>query len=318
MLIPSEVATFGEVLAVFLATDDAPLGRSSSFDLVTAGAEANVAVGLVRLGHSVSFGGRVGDDPLGHRIARELRGEGLDTRLTVDPDRPTGVIVRDAPHVGATQVVYHRAGSAGSALSVDDLDLDAVRSARLLHTTGITAALSPTAFAATEAAMRAAREAGVTVTFDPNVRRRLGSPQHWLDVVEALAPLADVVLVGADDASYVLPASDLDSTVTWLRDRGVDTVVWKDGARGAIELNPRDGAIEQAALTVPARDAVGAGDAFAAGWISGWLDGDGVQDRLRRAVAVAGSVVARRGDLPGLPDRAALRTLMSSSTEMNR
>jgi len=318
MLVSPEVITFGEVLAVFLSADDAPLGRSSAFDLVTAGAEANVAIGLSRLGHSTRFTGRVGDDALGRRIERELRGEGLATRLTIDPERPTGVIVRDAPAVGATQVVYHRSGSAGSALTVDDLDLSAIGSARLLHATGITAALSATAFEATKAAMRAAREAGVTVTFDPNIRRRLGTPEHWLRIVTTLAPLADVVLVGADDASFVLPSAGLESTVAWFRDRGVDTVVWKDGAEGATELNPRDGTVRQAALPVHARDAVGAGDAFAAGWISGWLDGEEAPGRLRRAVTVAASVVAHRGDLPGLPDRDALRTLLSSSTEMNR
>lgn len=318
MFVPPEVVTFGEVLAVFLSADGSPLGRSSAFELVTAGAEANVAVGLTRLGHAVSFSGRVGDDALGHRIVRELRGEGLQTCVTVDADRPTGVIVRDAPTIGATQVVYHRAGSAGSALTVDDLDLAALGTARLLHVTGITAVLSPTAFEATEVAMRTAREAGVTVTFDPNVRRRLGTPEQWLHVVETLAPLADVVLVGADDASYLLPSSDLASTASWLRERGVESLVWKDGAEGATELNPREGTVVQAARPVPATDTVGAGDAFAAGWISSWLDGEDAPGRLRRAVTVAASVVANRGDLPGLPDRGTLQSLMSSSTEMNR
>lgn len=318
MLVPSEVMTLGEVLAVFLSTDEAPLGRSTAFALTIAGAEANVAVGLARLGHAVSFAGRIGDDALGHKIARDLRGEGVQTRLTVDADRPTGVIVRDAPAVGATQVVYHRSGSAGSALTVDDLEVPAVDRPRLLHVTGITAALSATAFEAAETAMRSARDAGATVTFDPNVRRRMGSPDQWRRIVETLTPLADIVLVGADDASYVLTASDLESTVDWFCARGVDTVIWKDGARGAAEVNPRDGVVRQRALTVSPRDAVGAGDAFAVGWISAWLDGEDASGRLRRAAAVAGSVVANRGDLPGLPDGAMLRTLLSSSTEMNR
>jgi 2-dehydro-3-deoxygluconokinase len=314
-----DVITLGEVLAVFLSADPVPLGRSSRFELTIAGAESNVAVGLARLGHTVAFAGRVGDDALGRKAVRELRGEGVDTSgMVVDASRATGVIVRDAPAVGVTEVVYHRSGSAGSALGVDDLDLDAIGSSRLLHVTGITAALSPTAFEACVAAMHAARNAGVTVSFDPNVRRCIGTQQQWRTIVDTLAPLADIVLVGADDASYVLAASDLDSVETWFRRHGADTIVWKDGARGAVEINPRDGTVDQPALTVPVRDAVGAGDAFATGWISGWLDDETASARLQRGAAAAASVVATLGDLPGLPDRPALTALLDPSTEMRR
>jgi len=314
-----DVITLGEVLAIFLSSDGVPLERSSRFDLTVAGAEANVAVGLVRLGHEVSFVGRVGDDALGRRTVRELRGEGVDTTgVVVDASRTTGLIVRDAPAVGATEVVYHRRGSAGSALCVDDLDLATIGDSRLLHVTGITAALSPTAHEACMTAMRTARDAGVTVSFDPNVRRRIGTREQWTSLVEEAAVLADIVLVGADDASYVLPAHDLASVEAWFRARGADTIVWKDGARGAVEINPRDGTVDQPALSVAVRDAVGAGDAFAAGWISGWLDGEDAPVRLRRGAAAAASVVATLGDLPGLPDRSALTALMDPTTEMRR
>jgi 2-dehydro-3-deoxygluconokinase len=314
-----DVTTLGEVLAVFLATDPVGLGRSASFGLTIAGAEANVAVGLARLGHGVAFAGRVGSDALGRRALRELRAEGVDTtRVVVDDSRPTGLIVRDAPAVGVTEVVYHRSGSAGSALCVEDLDLATIGRSRLLHVTGITAALSPSAFDACATAMRTARDAGVTVSFDPNVRRRIGTQAGWTSLVETLAPLADIVLVGADDASYVLPVHDLPSVDAWFRAHGADTIVWKDGARGAVEINPRDGTVDQPALSVAVRDAVGAGDAFAAGWISGWLDGEDAAVRLRRGAAAAASVVATLGDLPGLPDRSALTALMDPTTEMRR
>jgi len=314
-----DVVTLGEVLAVFIAPDGSPLGRSDRFQLTVAGAESNVAVGLARLGHDVAFVGRVGDDALGRRALRELRAEGVDVdRVVVDTDRATAVLVRDAPTVGTTEVVYHRAGSAGSALRPADLDLTSIAGARLLHVTGITAAISSSAFEACVLAAETARASGTTVTFDPNVRRRIGTRDGWRTIVETMTPLADVVLVGADDASYVLPDAERTAVATWFHRRGVDTVVWKDGAHGSAEIGAHDDVVEQPAVTVPVVDAVGAGDAFAAGWISGWLDGVDVRTRLLRAATSAASVVANVGDLPGLPDRAALATLLGPTREMNR
>src|SRR5688500_2159427 len=133
-----EVVTLGECLASLVATASGPLAEASLFERHVAGAEANVAVGLARLGHSVAFVGRVGADGFGTAIVRRLRGEGVDvTHLASDPDARTGVIVRERRTVGAAEVVYHRAGSAGSRLATDDIDraVDAgvLDGARWLH-----------------------------------------------------------------------------------------------------------------------------------------------------------------------------------------
>ena len=118
----TELVTLGECLVSLVASRPGPLSEAIAFDRFVAGAEANVAVGLARLGHEAAFIGRVGPDGFGETIRRHLRGEGVDTaHLTTDPDAPTGVMVRERPGLIPAQVLYLRRGSAGSRLTVDDV-----------------------------------------------------------------------------------------------------------------------------------------------------------------------------------------------------
>lgn len=175
-----EVVTFGEAMALLLAEPGRPLDHAERFRRSIAGAESNVAVALARLGHRVGWFGRVGDDAFGRTVLRTLRGEGVDvSRARVDPAAATGLIVRDCHAERAIEVLYHRAGSAGSRLAREDIDPAWLGSARILHVTGVTAALSATALDACVAAVEAARSAGVLVSYDPNVRRKLLAAEHW-------------------------------------------------------------------------------------------------------------------------------------------
>lgn len=308
----TDVVTLGEVMTLLLAKDGAPLGQAVEFDRSLAGAEANVAVGLARLGHSVAYIGRVGADAFGTQIQCSLRGEGIDVSgLTTDPERPTGLIVRDAPTSRPVSVSYYRTGSAGSAVSPIHVDPDAIRRARILHVTGITAALSPSAHAALLLAVTIAREAGIPVSLDPNLRLRLATVKQWSLLVETFAPFADSVLVGADELRLLglTPRSFIDC--------GARLVVVKDGARGAMVT---DGTLTEA---VPARavtsiDPVGAGDAFAAGWLSATLRYLPLAERLREAAIVASCVVAARGDLLGLPDAETRDHLSNDYADVDR
>lgn len=309
-----EVVTLGEVMGLVIAADGRPLRQSGAFELSYAGAEATVAVGLARLGHRALLHTRLGDDAIGDRIVSELRRDGVDCSAVLRDDlAPTGLLVRDTTIDRPITVGYYRSTSAARRLRSEDLPVDAIGAARLLHLTGITAVLSRSARSATLAAADAARAAGVTVSLDPNVRRTLADDDQWRTVLSVLAERADLVLVGTDDAR-VLTDGD---PASWFLDRGATTVVVKDGANGASETDGRSTCRVEAAR-VPLLDPVGAGDAFAAGWISGWLRGLSPADRLREASLVAGLAVAHRGDTTGLPDRATLDRLLDSQGDTLR
>jgi 2-dehydro-3-deoxygluconokinase len=311
---PVEVVTLGEVMALMLAEGSAALSQAARFDLSVAGAEGNVAVGLARLGHSVAIWSCLGEDALGDVVLRSLRGEGLDVSgVRRVADRPTGLIVRDAPLGRPVTVGYYRGGSAGAALGPQDVLPEVIRGARLLHLTGITAMLSDSSHSAVLLAAEQARAAGVTVSVDPNLRLRLAPVEQWRERLDPLLRAADVVLTGRDELELLSGAAD----PGWLLDQGAGTVVVKDGAAGAYETDGR-AVLRVGARSVPLVDPVGAGDAFAAGWLSGWLRGVPAQRRLDEAAVVAGCVVSARGDLAGLPTAAVRDALLRSAPDVAR
>ena len=184
------------------------------------GAESNVAVGLQRLGVSTSWLGRVGDDPLGERITRALRGEGLDVRALVDTGAATGLMLKERPSAASTAVHYYRHGSAGSRLEPADLPAGWIEDADLLHVTGITPLLSATARAAVLDAVERARAAGVPVSFDVNYRSALAGPEVAGPILREIAERSTLVFGGVEELDLLSPDAD-----DHLLGHGVDHVV---------------------------------------------------------------------------------------------
>ena len=138
-----------------------PLAMGGPLTTHLAGAESNVAIGLSRLGHAAAWVGRVGGDEFGALVLRELRAEGVDVRHAVRDDaRQTGLMFLEQRTSGVTRVDYRRAGSAGSALCVDDLRAAVADAPSVLHLTGITPALSEAAAAAVQWAAESCAAAG--------------------------------------------------------------------------------------------------------------------------------------------------------------
>jgi 2-dehydro-3-deoxygluconokinase len=316
----AEVITLGECLASFVASTPGPIAEAVAFDRHVAGAEANVAVGLARLGHTVTYIGRVGADGFGTAIVRRLRGEGVDvTHLAIDPDAPTGVMFRERRALGAAEIVYHRAGSAGSRLTPMDVDqavsAGVFEGARWLHLTGITPAMSATARAATFRAGDLAHDAGLHVSLDLNLRRRLWSDADAAPVLHELASGVDLVLGSADELAVIVdadPATDAAELIASVATIGPTIVVAKLGTRGALGLEAGGTPVHAPAVAVTTvQDPVGAGDAFCAGFIAGRLDGVDLETALRMGNACGALAVAAAGDQAGLPDRVELGRLLA-------
>jgi sugar/nucleoside kinase (ribokinase family) len=291
---PVEVLTVGEAMVAVRAEGLVRLGGAARLSI--AGAESNVAIGLARLGHAVRFAGRVGADESGALVERTLRAEGVDAALVRDPDAATGLVLFEPRLPGVTRVEYHRAGSAGSRLTSDDLAGALAAGARLLHVTGVTAALGA---GPREAVERAVAAIG-SVCLDVNYRGRLWSPAEAAAALAPLARRAEVVVGSPEEL-------DLVGGVDALRERGCEVVV-KAGADGARALTP-DGEFAAPAHRVTAVDTIGAGDAFTAGYLSARLEGLPVPARLARGNAAGAFAVAAHGDWEGLPTRAELDLL---------
>jgi 2-dehydro-3-deoxygluconokinase len=314
-----EVIAVGEPLVALLAVGTSPLADVETFSRHVAGAEANLAVGLARLGRRALFVGRVGDDGFGRTISRRLRGEEVDVSgIVVDPERRTGLLIRERRALGPSEVVYYREGSAGSALAPPDIDrvASSFAGARWLHLTGITPALSDGAHGAVLRAIELARANDVRISFDVNLRRRLWSDEEAASRLRPIAIGADLVFGDADELAVVAgvaASADGLHAASALRAGGSGSVIVKRGATGATlvaEDGPRDAAAVAVARVV---DPVGAGDAFCAGYLAALLEGLDAAAALRWGNGCAAAALSAEGDLIGLPSRLELERLIGET-----
>lgn len=301
-----DVLTFGEAMALFVADDSGPLDRVVQFHRRTAGADTNVAIGLSRLGFDVRWLSRVGEDHNGTFLQRALEAEGLDCRhLKRDPNHATGLVFKARAVDGADpHVEYVRRGSAASHLCIDDcadVELDA---ARHLHATGIPPALSPTARELSFELLSRARAAGLSISFDPNLRPTLWpSEAVMIETLNALAAKADIVMPGLSEGRLLTGRETPYDIAGDYLDRGARAVVIKLGPEGSyFRTAETEGSVKGAPVKTVI-DTVGAGDGFAVGIISAYLDGLDWHAALNRGNLIGARQVQVIGDMEGLPSR---------------
>lgn len=308
-MIRFDAATLGEMMLLLVADQPGPLEQVRSFHKRTAGAETNVAIGLARLGLRVAWASRLGDDSPGRFLLAEMQREGVDcARVACVPGQRTGLQFKERVTDGRDPFVEsHRKGSAASFMGEEDVDADWLLAARHLHSTGVFPGVSPSCRAASRKSLRTMRDAGRTISFDPNLRPALWeSPEVMRRELNALAVQADWVLPGVEEGRLLTGHGQPEQIARFYREQGVPLVVVKLGPEGAWF----DG--EQGRGHVPAFpatrvvDTVGAGDGFAVGVISALLEGQDVQEAVRRGAWIGARAVQVRGDTEGLPTRAEL------------
>lgn len=309
-----EIVAIGEPLIAFIGREtDVPLVEISGYGVHVTGAELNAAVGLARLGHPTAFAGRVGTDPFGLVVRRRLAMEAVDTRWLAADEHPTGMLFRNLRSAVAGEVVYRRAGSAGSRLAREDIEpaIAGLGDDGLILTTGVTAAVSPDA---TREIVELARVAGRRLCVDLNYRSRLWSTTEAAPALRSLAAGAHLVAGSLDEARLVTGLTDAGEAAQALLTAGAEIVVLRHDPLAASWFS-RDAPapVTVRASRLPAADPVGAGDAFMAGLISGILEfgNSGAAACLRRAHHCGAGVVATVGDLEGALYRHELRALES-------
>jgi 2-dehydro-3-deoxygluconokinase len=312
------LVTLGETLGLLVADDVGPLSLARSMRLSMGGAESNVAIGVSRLGVPSTWIGRLGDDPIGDLIERQLLAERVRCLARRDPS-PTAIMLRERRTGATARVSYYRHGSAGSHLAPADIPDGVVEKAGVLHLSGITPALGPEPAAAVREAMRRAREAGVPVSVDLNYRSRLWEPDAAAPVFRELAAGADILFAGDDEARIALERDTSvgpEALADALAALGPAEVVVKLGRHGAT-ARIDDELIEVPAVTVHAVDTVGAGDAFVAGYLASRLLGRGVRDRLVTAAITGAFAVTVPGDWEAFPRPHEL-TLLTAEENVQR
>ncbi len=304
-----DVITIGEAMVLFAAQAPGRLEDVAAFKRSTAGAELNVAIGLARLGLRVGYLSRVGSDSFGRHLLGVLAEEGIDHRhVAVDPQHPTGFMLKSRSDDGSDpQIEYFRRGSAASRMQVSDLQVDYCASARHLHLTGIFVGVSPSTHALVFELAAQARKAGLTISFDPNLRPALWpSKAEMIDCMNRLAALSEWVLPGLEEGRLLTGAQSAEGIADFYLVRGAKGVVIKLGPEGAYYATATERGQVPGVKVARVVDTVGAGDGFAAGVVSGLLEGLSLEAATARGNAIGARVVQFPGDCDGLPTRAEL------------
>jgi 2-dehydro-3-deoxygluconokinase len=278
-----DLVALGETMLALAPPAGETLRTAAALTIDHAGAESNTCVGLARLGHRVAWISRVGEDAAGDRIVNALGSESVDTRWVArDPARPTGLMLKE-PGAG---VRYYRSGSAASAMGPEVLDGVPVAEARAVLVTGITALIGPRPHEAAIALLDAAR--GLRIV-DPNLRRGLWGSDRRTELIRPLIERCTLLLAGAAELEVVrsIPSREPREVVV----RGVSVVGTL--VNGAWHEVP----IRRSAVV----DAIGAGDAFNAGYISARLRGQSIDDALRAGIRCGEAVTSSPSDTGGFP-----------------
>lgn len=310
----ARVLCLGEAMVVLRPEGTGGLAHSQVLRRSVGGAEANVAGALVALGIPTCWTSRLGSDPFGDYIARDLAQRGVTVHAEHDDHHPTGVYLKDSGSAGS-RMFYYRSGSAAAAMNGDLLDeplvAAALGSCDIVHTSGITAGILDSDSDLLPRLIDARDRHGFVLSVDLNWRPALwrGRETHALrDLLRA----ADVVLLGADEAAAALGVSTPHELRELIGPR--TRIVLKSDSRVATEIEADGTTAAVPALQVEVVEPVGAGDGFAAGYLTGLLSRYDAKARLRLGHLSAACVLAEPGDhAQHLPDPEIRQALVTAT-----
>jgi len=318
-----DLVGLGEVMLRLAAPPPLRLDQALSLDVQIGGSEANVLAAVSRLGLRTGLITALpAEHAWGDRTVRELWGHGVDCAGVLRrPGSRMGLYFLEyGPPPRAVRVLYDRRESALSQLVPDEVDWGLVRDARMVHLSGITPALGENLRAVIRRACREAQEAGVPISFDVNYRSRLWSAKEARDFLAEILPAVRYLFIGSDDAATVFElAGAPEAVLNGLRKIApAATIALTLGEAGSAALAGSVIHRPSRLYTVTTVDRVGAGDAFAAGFLWRVLTGRSVQEAIDAATALAALKCTIWGDIALVRAVEVEELLASASTEIRR
>ncbi len=307
-----DVVAPGEVMLRLAAPPPARLEQARALDVSYGGTEANVLCALARLGHRTAWISALPTNVWGERLGRELAGHGVDVQHVVwrEGSRIGTYFIEYGVAPRPIRVVYDRQGSAFSTLDDGEVDWARLGRTRVVHLTGVTAALGPRPRRLFERALEEGRARGALVSLDVNYRAALWTPEAARAYLEPVLKRVGLLFVGVDDARRVFGAAgEPERVAADLRTLAPEAIVALTlGDQGSVVLAERPSRPSRLYALDAVADRVGAGDAFAAGFLHGWLTSGDAQRAQDLGTALAalkctmwGDVaVIRRGELEEL------------------
>lgn len=311
----SEVITIGETMAAFTPKGTGYLHYIKDYELRMAGAESNLAVGVCKLGHSASWISSLGDDELGYFVNNNIRAEGVNTCFVkFDKEHSTGVMFKQMLPGKETSVFYYRDNSAAANMKSEDLTEKMFEGGKILHITGITPILSSECEKMIYKAVELGKKAGLKISFDPNIRKKLWKNNDYTYVLKRLVSNTNIMLLGLEEAHVIYGTNDKDEIVNkFFEGDMAEYIAIKDGSRGAYvaDRNERFTILPHSCTSI---DPIGAGDAFNSGFLCGLLEEKSVKEAGEIA-GIAGALATESyGDVEGYPTRDIIQRILNDKS----
>lgn len=297
-----DVITIGDAMIAMCPEKRGPIMFTNTFEKKIGGAELNVAIGCSRLGIKAGWIGNVGDDDFGEVILRSLRADNVDdSQVRIVEGYQTSIYFREVLSDGSSRSFYYRQNSPASTMKLEDLNEEYFKKAKILHITGVFPSILPNNKKLVLEAIRLAKQNGLLISLDPNIRLKLWTKEEARDFIINILNDVDILLVGDEEVEVLLQTTNLEKALKEFFSYGISKIVIKRGDKGAIGFDGKDifciDAIRPKALI----DTVGAGDGFAAGFLTSIIKGESFEESIRFANAVGSLVVGVEGDNEGLP-----------------
>jgi 2-dehydro-3-deoxygluconokinase len=313
-----DLVTFGESMIQLVPSKSGLLRYADKFYRFVAGAESNTAIGLSRLGHNVGWFSRLGDDEFGQAVLNSIKREGVDvSRVIIDEEYPTGVYFKEVHGSSNTRVYYYRKDSAASRLSSSDLDLEYLKNSNCFYFSGITPALSASCNETVLRALTIVKESNIKVIYDPNVRLKLWDVNDAKIFFNKIIGFLDLVLAGSEEIKLLTGTDSIEYAGMSMLNKGLEQLVIKKGNEGSF-LYTQNEIIYEPIIDIKSIESVGAGDAFNAGYISGFLKNYSLQNRLKLGNFMGGMATRSLGDIEGLPSSEEINSFLDDQKLLER
>ena len=312
-----EIVGIGEVLIDFVATEPVSYIEAPAFQKCFGGAPMNTLIGVARLGSTSGAITTVGEDPFGQFLIQELKRNGVDTSCVKvkKGTLTTLAFVANEPETGERSFIFYRkpwvSGTSDSALSIQDVDFDYVKNAKILHVSGFALSQNPSRTAIL-AAVKHAKKEGVKVSFDPTLRLDVWSSERTIrKLYRQMLKLSDIATFSQEEATFIFRTENPERAARISLKHGVDMVGIKLGVNGALVMTREGKKVHVPAFKVKTIDTTGAGDGWNAGLLVGILKRWDLETCVTVANAVGALVVTKRGAITALPYKNELNSFLN-------
>src|SRR5699024_4584276 len=271
ILVMNDVITIGDALITFNPQAKGPMKYVNTFERKVGGAELNFAIGCARLGLQTGWVSRLGNDEFGKYILNFVRGEGIDTgEVKLVDGYPTSLYFKEVLEDGSGRSFYYRSNSPTDTLTEETLNEEYIKNAKVLHITGVFLAVNKDKnIGLIKKAAKIAKENGVLVSMDPNIRLRLWTKEEVKAAIHELLPYVDILLTGDEEADILFDTMETDKIIEEAKKLGISYVAIKQGENGAVGYHDGEFIDAPPVKAKKVVDTVGAGDGFDAGFVYG-------------------------------------------------